>query len=523
MRSRAATEAFREPAARGPFDQIPWPPVASGVGLGNTPRVTVDTVASERVPSARAADPRGVPERDGFARLLLLAALVLGLARFVRLGAWSLWLDEVLTLADSLHDEPFEQKNPLGYLVFRGYLTLVSGRPSEFELRFLPAIFGWAGIPLAYWAFAPFAGRRAAAVGALFLSLSSWHVYWSQTARFYTLASDLSLLGSGLVLRGLWWNSTARVGFGLLAAAAGCLTHLSCAFVLPPLMALPFLMRAVGIEIPGTRSRAGRVLLMVGVLGLVAASPKFLDAWREWLVVKGGRTPIHLVLTTGFFVTPLLGTAALVGGIFALRRRSPFDVLCVGVCVAVMAEAAAAALGGRVSAQYVFVLLPWITVLAALPCSDRLGFGRAFPPWAYAVVFALPALTTVGLYLSVRQGERPQWRSAYRFVYEERRADDLILGMEAPVGEYYLSPSATDLREQYQLTYLDRWRASVPEQWARFDRRTWFVVNYEQLEDWEYRERELFEEMLRKSCRLVATFPLVVESRDLSVHVFLRD
>ena len=58
---------------------------------------------------------------------------------------------------------------------------------------------------------------------------------------------------------------------------------------------------------------------------------------------------------------------------------------------------------------------------------------------------------------------------------------------------------------------------------ARFGRRIWFVLNYEQLEDWDRPDREAFEELLREQCRLEARFPLVVESRDLSVYVFLKE
>ena len=98
-----------------------------------------------------------------------------------------------------------------------------------------------------------------------------------------------------------------------------------------------------------------------------------------------------------------------------------------------------------------------------------------------------------------------------------------ILGMDAPVGEYYLSPGAVDLRNQTQLAYLDSFRAHLPDQWARFDRRTWFVLNLEQLEDWEDGQANRLRNTLSKTCRLMASYPLIVESRDLSVYVYLRD
>ena len=59
-------------------------------------------------------------------------------------------------------------------------------------MRLPAALFGWVGIALTYWAFAPTVGRRTAAAAALVLATSSWHMDWSQTARFYTLEIDLT-------------------------------------------------------------------------------------------------------------------------------------------------------------------------------------------------------------------------------------------------------------------------------------------------------------------------------------------
>jgi hypothetical protein len=475
------------------------------------------------------------PAADRAALGLLAVALALGLTRFLRLGEWSLWLDEALTLADSLHGELLGQKNPLGYLVFGAFYRLFEHRPGELEMRLLAAVFGWLTIPLTYWAFAPFSGRRVAAAAAVLVAASSWHAYWSQMARFYTLAQLLALLGSGFFLRGLWRDSPLRVVLGLAFTGASCLTHLSGAFLLPPLVALPFLSRALRWGIPGGTGRVGRLLLAVGVVGLAFGVREVAYELWFWKRVKGLGTPVHLLLTTGFFVTPLLGVGALIGAWVAVRRRHPFMLLCLCVCVAVGGEALAASLQVRVSAQYLFVFLPWIALLAALPVAAREAADepraasvvaidhRGVLPWGYLAILVLPAVATLGLYFTVRKGERPRWREAYAFVFDRREPDDLVLGMDAPVGEYYLSPGATNLRNLYELAYLDRFRAGLPRAWARFDRRTWFVLNHEQFEDWDADAADSMRETLREECRLVARFPLVVESRDLSVYVYVRD
>jgi hypothetical protein len=138
-------------------------------------------------------------------------------------------------------------------------------------------------------------------------------------------------------------------------------------------------------------------------------------------------------------------------------------------------------------------------------------------------VLVLPALATTALYFTVRRGERPQWREAYEFVWNRREEHDLVLGMEATVGEYYLAPRRTDLRQTVHVAWLDTWRAHLPEHWAPHARRTWYVVNPEQFLDWGPRDAAEVQRMLREECRLVKCYPLYVESRDLSVWVYLRD
>jgi len=128
--------------------------------------------------------------RDRTAKWILGGALLLGLLRFWHLGTWSLWMDEAFTLADAFHREDIS--NPFGYRILGVFYGFFEGRPDEFLLRLPSAVLGWLCLPAAYWSLRPLVGRRGGAVAALILSVSAWHIYWSQTARFYTLARGSS-------------------------------------------------------------------------------------------------------------------------------------------------------------------------------------------------------------------------------------------------------------------------------------------------------------------------------------------
>ncbi|MBI5363101.1 MAG: hypothetical protein HZA53_07960, partial [Planctomycetes bacterium] len=104
-----------------------------------------------------------------------------------------------------------------------------------------------------------------------------------------------------------------------------------------------------------------------------------------------------------------------------------------------------------------------------------------------------------------------------------REPNDLVLGMEATVGEYYVAPWRTELRQPEHVQWLDKWRATQPELWSRQSRRMWLVVNPEQFLDWNENDAAEVQRFLREECRLVKVWPLFVESRDLSVWVYVRD
>lgn len=490
---------------------------------------------TEESPGPAAVD--GPAGTDRVARGLLALALLVGLCRFWKLSQWSLWFDEAATWTDLFVGlEGGEISNPLGYRLIGWTVAALGGVPDEFALRFLPALAGWLAIPLAAWAFAPFAGRRAAAAAALLLAASSWHVSWSQTARFYTLAQATSLAGGALVLRGYWSGRPllAGAGFGLGAAAA--LFHPSALLLLPALALAPFPLALARVALPARALRVAGFALAIGAVALLVRFDWLRDTFATYQRQKGSASPLeeldqaagriaHLARTVGFYLTPLLGAAALVGAVRAARRREAFPLLAAAVCALALALAALLAVFARMTAQYVFFLLPWVAVLACEPLSsaaalrERAGALRA----AWLAVLVLPALATLGLYFTVRRGERPAWREAYQFVWSRREEGDLVLGMEATVGEYYVAPRETDLRNTEHVAWLDEWRAAEPERWSRHARRTWFVVNPEQFLDWDPRDAAEAQRVLREECRLVRAFPLYVESRDLSVWVYLRD
>jgi hypothetical protein len=466
--------------------------------------------------------PDSGPAGDRWTRALWVAALALALLRFVRLGQWSLWIDEAFTLHDVERAADFA--NPLGYWLTGAALDLL-GRSDEYSLRITSAVLGALCVPLTGWAFRPALGGRASALAALLLACSSWQLYWSQSARFYTLAMALSLLGSGLALRGVALASPMRFVAGIALAAFAAGAHPTAGLVVVALLVSVVLIGRIAAPAPRSIQLVALALAIGGVLAGLGWAVELVGRWGS---VKGGGDAAHFVLTSGFYITPALGAAALVGAWSLLAGgRRPVTALVVATPVMLGLVGLALATQVRMTAQYVFVVLPWITALAAAPLerfsrSESGDRSAALTGLGWSALLVLPGLAGCLLYLGPRHGERPRWRDAYAVVAAEAEPGDLVLGMAAPVGEYYLAPGRSEVRALEQVVYLDSFRADVEARWQRHERRTWFVVNREEFEDWPREAREAVEQTLREDCRLVADFPLIVESRDLSVSVFLR-
>jgi hypothetical protein len=466
---------------------------------------------------------------DSWALGLLLAAGLLGLLRFWKLGEWSLWIDEAYTFADANFSARTHQIwNPLGYRLIRWTVELVGGRADEFSLRLLPACVGWLCIPLSWWTFRPRIGDRRAALVALLIATSSWHLYWSQNARFYTLAMGTSLLGSGLVLRGLWAGRTPLALLGLLVTGAGAAFHVTAALVAPALCVAPWLARAAGAALPEGFWRTWRWLAGLLMLVGLAGSPFLWGALQNHIEQKATfdplRGPSHLLLTSGFFYTPLVCAAALVGALWSWRARDAAGLFAAGVALFGMLVLLCVSTTVLMTAQYTFCLLPWALVVCVGPLEalGRSAAGRALFA-AGATVLTAPALAGSLLYLTTRAGERPRWREAYTFVDEQREPGDLILGMGAPIGEFYLGAEAPDPRRTRTVSPLADWFPEGPRRWNRHDRRIWVVIRPQWVPSFRVEDQVTLEEWLAGECRLVKSFPVLMEGKDLELRVYLRE
>ena len=188
----------------------------------------------------------------------------MGLAlRLFRLGAQSLWVDEVFTWGAAAIHHPLALRDWLENIHGPLYGAIVHAwgsvaGDSEWALRFPSAVLGALGVPAIAWLAARWIGPDTAVPAAWLAAGSPFLVWYGQEARNYALLVTLAALAGALLLgrtlreRGMW----------ILTAAAGLLTNFSFALLLP---------LHARWALAGRRLRAVHVLLALAALAALAA------------------------------------------------------------------------------------------------------------------------------------------------------------------------------------------------------------------------------------------------------------
>ena len=204
----------------------------------------------------------------------MLAAAI----RLFRLGHQSLWIDEQFTLAaaglpgriawrdllDNVH-------GPLHTLAVA--LAASIGGTSEWVLRLPSALAGIAMVPVLAWLAGRFAGREAAVPAAWLAAGSPFLVWYSQEARNYAFVMLAAAGATGLLLEFAEKGRFALAVRYVVVAAAGALSNLSFALLLPVHL-------RIGLAPGPTRPARLRALALTAVLALLVALP--------WLPAIGG-------------------------------------------------------------------------------------------------------------------------------------------------------------------------------------------------------------------------------------------
>jgi mannosyltransferase len=412
------------------------------------------------------------------------------LLRFFKLGEWSFWADEMLTIREA--GAAFRGGLLLSDIPGKGLTLLLISRAlsllgtNEWSARLVPALVGIATIPIlcliARKLFNPAVGLGAA----LLLAVSPWHIEWSQNARYPASLLLLFSLAVFYLYLGLERDRPLLVLTSVFFFALAMWERFYAVFYIPIAFGYILLLILFRYRKPVGINRRN-VGLLIGALSLYflitpPAAIQHLTVSADFVGFEefagGGLywpSPQSILWNYVNFITlPIvcLGGGALIY-LFLKKERTSL-VLGLGMAIPLLGTMVAA-LFQPAYVRYTFLSLPFVLILAASGLNalfERTSGAAKSITLGLLVLLILEPLISTGFYFRDRNGNRPDWKGAYEYVQQQRMPNDIILANQQVVGAYYIGEEVIDLREidlEYLLALNQRGWVVTDTAWTRID------------------------------------------------------
>lgn len=425
--------------------------------------------------------------------------------RFTHLGTWSFWGDEVFSLRGQ--SDGFVESTSVTLI----RLTTSLLGENEWSARLVPACIGTISIPMLYFPISRAAGRSVALISSSLLAVSTWHLYWSQNARFYVLLLlfyTIALLAYYLSLE----EDDPRLMMLSLVCLGLALKERLLAFMLVPVLLGYSLLLFISKEHRplGFRTRnLGIFFLPLAVIGSVFAWP-FIRNIPAWLEGFGriNNNPIWLAAGTFYYIGLPVVLIASFSAVYFIRKGSRLAILAsLGAALPLLAVMSLS-LFHYTANRYVFISLTSWIVLAGMGIAELFhlleGDKRILALGVMIVVLGVSLGEDMN-YFRYQNGNRENWKGALEFVARRKAPDDLVIVGNRKIAEYYLDQPVVSFSQFSQDLLATHSRA-------------WFIEDLTM--------EELFPELrawLRGNVPMVAEFDNHVYARVFTMRVYLYE
>jgi predicted membrane-bound mannosyltransferase len=439
------------------------------------------------------AEPDNHTPIKTFWLLLLLITTLAGSMRLYNLSEYSFWEDELYSVRSaSAPQGNWQVSKQFGYFPTTLGLLADGAQISEiswdnvdqwqslgvrpFGARIGSCIVGILSIPLLALAGRRLFGDRTTLILALLLTVSPWHLFWSQAARFYTL----QFLFYNLAL--IWYFRTTQERPRRLAVLAG-LAILFAYLSQPPALLISLvlaadvlfcLIRRAPIKLSPFGWAAG-IAAVTLCTALQIYDMKFSGSnWDAWGKLQGHTWKIiaaSMVLRNGLVIT----TLAALSTIALLRSKTRLTLyLAAAATLPVLALMALTFKDGMyIHERYAFIVhYAWLALaalgLAALwDAAIKQSLGTTLAATATAAIVASMLWTDLAYY---NHGNRRRWNEAFAYVAEHKKPGQAVATLSSkttPIARYYLQTN--DLIPFHQFP-------TSPQKLDALDQPTWLVL-----------------------------------------------
>ena len=439
-------------------------------------------------PKVAKIDNNPVYQYGLLAAITLLAAIL----RFYKLGEWSFWFDEVFTLNRALNSyNDFEAvvQTTLSHkflplsIILSGSAVNILGT-SELNARLVPAIIGIISVPVLYFPTKKIFGWRVAAIATLLLALSTWHIYWSQNARFYT-----SLLFFYSLALFAFYFAIERdrplyilIGYVLLYLAFS--ERFVAMWFVPVIACYLIVLKIAPFEKPaGFRARNVLLIVLLPVIAigiieiislLTTGSARFFTesffSDFEFFLLYRNDDPVRLLYLIAINTSFPAMCLAFFSGIYLVVKKSRpglffFIAAMIPVILIVLLNPFI-----FTKDRYVFLtLFSWL-ILTAIAVRELFAHIKGNAKILAAGVLILLIVSAAGsnlLYYGVNNGNRRDWKSTFAKIESQAEEGDEFVSFWPKLTEYYLGEEGLD------------WQNVNPEMILNSSNRFWFVLDSE--------------------------------------------
>ncbi|MGD8751590.1 MAG: glycosyltransferase family 39 protein [Anaerolineales bacterium] len=456
-------------------------------------------------------------DRNKRLQYLLLASITLlaAVLRFYKLGEWSFWIDEIFTVEVSQGPAIYSFAWPRISIMLIGTALRVLGI-SEWSARLAPALIGVISIPILYFPVRKMYGSGVALTASILLTISPWHLFWSQNVRFYT---SLMLLYTLALLFFHYALEEDRPGYMILSLiffASAALERYTALFFVPVVLVYLLLLKVVRSEKPpGLRFRNLLIFLLPFIAVVIIELYSYISSGTfqffrdfDWFFLYRNDDPIRLLGNISFNLGIPLIVLAIFSGVFLLIKKNHAGLLMISGAVVPTVILIAANPFIFTKDRYVFItLFSWV-ILAAYGINELIKSTDWLHRWlAVAVLMILffDAASDSLLYYKVNNGNRRDWKGAFALVQQRGREGDDVVMWWPELGHYYLNKE------------IIAWRDIDPETVVRSGKRFWFVTDSETV--W---GNTRMKQWVEQNAELVEVFYLRLPD-DFSLRVYLYD
>jgi mannosyltransferase len=419
--------------------------------------------------------------------LLCLITLFAAVLRFYKLGEWSFWIDEIYTINHAMAhfsspqlilDNVPPARNWVPVSVMLTAQALNVWGVSEWSARLASVMIGVISIPVLFFPARRMFGDWVALIAVLLLTVSPWHIFWSQNARFYTSLLLFYMLALFAFYFGLERNKPGYfiLFYGLLYLAFS--ERLFAFFIFAVIGVYLVALWWFKFEKPKGLTLRNMGLIAVPILlgsaielySQIAYGESRFFADFDWFFLYRNQDPIRLLGNISFNTGIPLMALALFSGLFLIVRRHRAGLLITANAVVPLAILLAANPFIFTKDRYIFMILFSWMVLAGVAIHEMFRNVNGQHKWLALGILALLLAGAGGdllLYYRTNHGNRAEWKAAFYTIQEQSRPDDVVVTYWPEFKPFYLDREFMQYEEIDVPTLLDS------------GKRYWFVMDAE--------------------------------------------